>query len=436
MPWHGPIILSLSWSHGIHAGDLAALPLFALAVGYLQAYDGWRGAWWPAGRWAVSASAVLLGALLVLGGVGARLISSSSGEPLLPAGGGAFDGSTVHADARRAVPVNRWSHLALTYDGATLRLYVNGSQASSRATTGTIRSTTDPLWIGGNHPYGEYFQGLIDQVRVYDRVLRPHDVRAEMSTLSGSAPPSRAVGLVAAYAFDRGSGTVAADASGNGNAGTIIGATWATEGRFGGALRFHGTGEVVRVPAAASLNLRGPMTLSAWIRPSEPQSGWRTILSRQTDAYFLMAGGGSHRRIGAFDNALIGLLVGATIWFCLMLGCGTARGVSGRRRAWWPPVALFLAGSCVDAALAPSGTLVGPILIAAWFAVTASHRVEAASMYLITALFTGLTVASLIGQGSLEHAHDDGADARSVTLGLLFVAAGLLAAREFETGTR
>ena len=68
MPWHGPIILSLSWSHGIHAGDLAALPLFALAVGYLQANDGWRAARWPAGRWAVSAYAVLLGALLVLRG--------------------------------------------------------------------------------------------------------------------------------------------------------------------------------------------------------------------------------------------------------------------------------------------------------------------------------------------------------------------------------
>ena len=148
--------------------------------------------------------------------------------------------------------MNRWSHLALTYDGATLRLYVNGSQVASRATTGTIRRTTDPLWIGGNHPYGEYFQGLIDQVRVYDRVLSPPEVRAEMSTPSGSAPPSLVAGLVAAYPFDKGSGGVAADASGKGNAGTIIGATWAPEGRFGGALRFYGTGEVVRVPAAAS----------------------------------------------------------------------------------------------------------------------------------------------------------------------------------------
>ena len=38
----GPIILSLSWSHGIHAGDLAALPLFALAFGYVHLTDGGR----------------------------------------------------------------------------------------------------------------------------------------------------------------------------------------------------------------------------------------------------------------------------------------------------------------------------------------------------------------------------------------------------------
>jgi hypothetical protein len=436
--WRGPIILSLSGSHGIHAGDLAALPLFglalAVAVGSLQGNDGSRGARWPAGRWTVPAAALLLGALLVLGGVRARYISSK-GEPLLPAGGGTFNGSTVSADARRAIPVNRWSHLALTYDGATLRLYVNGSLASSRATTGTIKRTTDPLWIGGNHPYGEYFQGLIGQVRVYDRVLSPPEVRAEMSTLIGSAaPPARAAGLVAAYALDRGSGTVAADASGKGNAGVIIGATWGTGGRFGGALRFHGTGALVRVPTAASLNLRDAMTLSAWIRPSEPQSGWRTILSRQTDAYFLMAGGGSRRRLGALDDVLAALLLGATICFCLTLGFGTARGVSGRRRAWWPPVALFLAGSLVDAALTPSGTLVGPTLVAAWFAVTAAHRVEAAGMYLITALFTGLTVASLVGQGGPELAREDGSVVRSVALGLLFVAAGLFAARDGSSG--
>jgi hypothetical protein len=106
-PWgQGPIILSLSRTHGIDTGDLPALPLFALAVaiGHAQAIGGSRGAGWPASRWAVPASALVIGALLLFGGFLARL---SSSEPLLPAGGGTFDGSTLHADALRSNPVNQ-----------------------------------------------------------------------------------------------------------------------------------------------------------------------------------------------------------------------------------------------------------------------------------------------------------------------------------------
>ena len=78
--------------------------------------------------------------------------------------------------------------------------------------------------------------------------------------------------------------------------------------------------------------------------------------------------------------------------------------------------------------LAPSGTLIGPTLVAAWYALTASHRGEAACIYVITALFVGVTVVSLAGEGGLEFARqDDGSIARSMALGLLFVAAGLLA---------
>ena len=81
-----------------------------------------------------------------------------------------------------ANPVNAWTHVALTYDGSTLRLYVNGTQAATRAATGAIQTTTNPLWIGGNSPYGEYFQGLIDDVRVYNRALTATDIQTDMNT--------------------------------------------------------------------------------------------------------------------------------------------------------------------------------------------------------------------------------------------------------------
>ena len=68
-----------------------------------------------------------------------------------------------------------------------------------------------------------------------------------------------------------------------------MGATWTTAGRHGNALSFNGSSNLVRVASAASLNMGSAMTLSAWARPAANQSGWRTIIRRQTDAYFLAA---------------------------------------------------------------------------------------------------------------------------------------------------
>ena len=79
--------------------------------------------------------------------------------------------------------------MALTYDGATLRLYVNGTQVATPAATGAIQTSANPLWIGGNTPYGEYFQGLIDEVRVYNRALTQAEIQADMNTpIAPTAP--------------------------------------------------------------------------------------------------------------------------------------------------------------------------------------------------------------------------------------------------------
>ncbi len=437
-PWHGPVILSLSSSHGIDAGDLPALALLALALALAtgRGRDSGSGPAWTAGRWAGPACAVVLGALLLAG----TLDDESAAEPLLPAGGGTLDGATQHADGGRADPVDSWTHLAVTYDGAMLRLFVNGAQVSSRATSGSILSTADPLWIGGNHPYGEFFHGVIDEVRVYDPALSASELRAEMSTPIGSAGSAPATGLVAAYGFDQGSGPLAADASGNGNAGRTIGAIRTSRGRFGRALKFDGTGDLVKVPASASLDLSDSMTLAGWIRPSESQAGWRTILQRQTDAYFLMAsGGGAHTRLDALDGARAALLIGIAGLLWVALASGRAGWFGRRRGSWWAPAALLLAGFAIDAALTPSVTLVGVASVAIWRALTAAHRSEALIMSLIAAVCMGLTTMSLAGWGSLEPGHDDGAIARSAALGVLLITAGLLSAlyglRDGEQGT-
>lgn len=96
---------------------------------------------------------------------------------------------------------------------------------------------------------------------------------------AGAAPTS---GLVGHWAFDEGTGTTAADGSGNGRKGTLeYGPTWAPSGacRIGGCLSFDGTDDYVRVANSAALRITGNITISAWIKPT----GSRTVQSALHD---------------------------------------------------------------------------------------------------------------------------------------------------------
>jgi hypothetical protein len=91
------------------------------------------------------------------------------------------------------LPLNAWTHLAMTYDGAALRLYVNGVQAGVLATTGSMITTTGALRIGGNMAWGEHFAGVIDDVRVYSRALTASEITQDMNrpvTGGDSVPPA------------------------------------------------------------------------------------------------------------------------------------------------------------------------------------------------------------------------------------------------------
>ncbi len=112
------------------------------------------------------------------------------------------------------------------------------------------------------------------------------------TTLGVTAIP----GLVAAYSFDEGAGTTLLDRSGNVNTGTIQGTVaWTTQGKNGGALTFNGTSNRVSVAPRRSLNVTSGVTLEAWVYPTANQSGWRAILQKEVDAWFLHAGSDAGR---------------------------------------------------------------------------------------------------------------------------------------------
>jgi hydrogenase maturation factor HypE len=78
--------------------------------------------------------------------------------------------------------LNAWTHLAATYDGANLRIFVNGVQVGALAQTGNMLVSARTLRIGGNSVWGEYFNGVIDDVRVYNRALSAAEIQTDMNT--------------------------------------------------------------------------------------------------------------------------------------------------------------------------------------------------------------------------------------------------------------
>lgn len=103
--------------------------------------------------------------------------------------GGIFGGCVGQTGARwryfdsvTPIPERTWTHVASTYDGATLRIYINGVLDRSAVVSGTTCANTDPLAIGAKIKPSAgiaeaYFDGRIDDVRIYRRALSAAEIK-------------------------------------------------------------------------------------------------------------------------------------------------------------------------------------------------------------------------------------------------------------------
>jgi len=203
-----------------------------------------------------------------------------------------------------------WHYMVGTWDGTTGRVYLDGSLEGSIASANVYAAYTSPnMEIGGHATSGPasvnaYFSGNIDEVRFsyvarsatwitteYNNQSSPGTFTTMGSESCPTPTPTPtatpAPGLVAAYGFNEGSGTVVNDASGNGNNGTINGATWTTSGKYRNALNFNGTNALVTINNAASLQLTTGMTLEAWVYPTVSGPWWADVIYKGNDNYYL-----------------------------------------------------------------------------------------------------------------------------------------------------
>ena len=87
-----------------------------------------------------------------------------------------FDGNTT-------VELETWYHIAQTYDGETLTLYVNGEEDGDKSFSGDIIVTDQPVRIGGGANAGAgglHTPGIIDEVVIFNVALEKGDIQALM----------------------------------------------------------------------------------------------------------------------------------------------------------------------------------------------------------------------------------------------------------------
>ncbi len=158
---------------------------------------------------------------------------------------------------------NQWVHfVAVRHSDGTTTLYLNGSQSgAAHQASGTVNAGTISSALGAAYNGANGFDGLMDEVRIYNRELSS----SEISDLYGI---NLQRGLIGHWKLDESSGTLA-DSSGSSNSGTAQNSpTYApTGGRMNGAINFDGTNDRIDIANESNFDLdyTQPFTLSTWV---------------------------------------------------------------------------------------------------------------------------------------------------------------------------
>ncbi|PIR49717.1 hypothetical protein COU79_03350 [Candidatus Peregrinibacteria bacterium CG10_big_fil_rev_8_21_14_0_10_54_7] len=228
-------------------------------------------------------------------------------------------------------PTGTWKHFVMSWDGSSVKFFVDGVQDNTLSTSQTYVPEISGVsarigWSQGLA--NQYYNGLVDEVRVYNRALSTGEilqlasvgppasmVSADLYTIPPMEFPSTG-GLLGHWKFDEIAGTVAADSSGNGNNGThtstpTISTSVPTDTNIANirSLSFDGTsGEYVKVADASSGPLStigtGDFTVSLWASNTDATSSYRQLISNwsTTGIHFLKTN--TSRYLGAYvgDN--------------------------------------------------------------------------------------------------------------------------------------
>ncbi|MDD5627058.1 MAG: LamG domain-containing protein [Patescibacteria group bacterium] len=182
-----------------------------------------------------------------------------------------YEAGGVALYANTVISPNQWSFVTATLSGTDAKIYINGVLDATGTVSWNWPSDVN-VSIGAVYSGVYHFNGLIDDVRVYNRALSAAEIRYQYN----QGDP------VAYWKMDEGSGTSAYDSSGNGNTGTLTNmdnTDW-VNGEFGTALDFDGSNDYVEIVDNASLDPSNAITVSMWFRPDQTLVNYQGVLGK------------------------------------------------------------------------------------------------------------------------------------------------------------
>jgi len=193
-----------------------------------------------------------------------------------------------------------WHHVAGTYDGKKLRIYINGvEKASKNASNFTIKYTPEnDLLIGAYRDDNELssLKGRVVEVRLWNRDRTPEEINQNISSrLTGNEE-----GLVGYWPLNEGFGTTTKDKTSNGNLGAITNAIWEQQLflqpplkqlPFYSTLTFDGKDDFIETKP--HVNPTNAITVSVWAKSNTPQWNQYGCLASKREAYVLHPTAGS-----------------------------------------------------------------------------------------------------------------------------------------------
>ena len=143
---------------------------------------------------------------------------------------GTTDYNVYTSDAN--IQMGNWYYVVFTFDGSTIKIYLNGVLKGSASATGNY----DPMVTGFDIGCGTYngyvnpFNGTISEIQVYNRAISANEIKSNYNNGVGIPTPQNETGLVGWWPFDEGTGMIAHDLTANSNDGTLYNSpTWVAE---------------------------------------------------------------------------------------------------------------------------------------------------------------------------------------------------------------